>query len=107
MATERKRIQTYVDQESAVVLRETAQALGQTQSALLAEVLENAVPVLRVLRDMALTLQEAPTKHREALAQLAERMEPLVEAERERVQMLRDLAEDPPTTNRGVTFRNV
>lgn len=102
MATDKVRVTAYVDEEAATVLRESAAALGQTQSALLGEVLGNAVPVLRILRDMAISLQEAPNRHREVLAQLAVDMEPLVEASREGLDSLARLAEGPPPSNTGV-----
>lgn len=83
MATDKVRVQAYLDPELAALVAETAKALDQSTSALVAEMIENARPVLEVLRDFAATLSAAPERHREALAAFAAAMRPLVEESNE------------------------
>jgi hypothetical protein len=78
MATDKVRVQAYLDPELAALVAETAKALGQSSSSLVAEMVENSRPVLEVLRDFATSLSTAPERHREALAVFAAAMRPLV-----------------------------
>lgn len=102
MATNRHRVTAYVDEETALVLGQTADALDQTRSSLAAEVLSNAVPVLEVLRDLALDLKSAPDKHREFLADFADSLRPLQSDFDRRLAVVSSRGEDPRRTNRGV-----
>lgn len=78
MATDKVRVQTYLDPDLAALVAETAKALGQSSSSLVAEMVENSRPVLEVLRDFAASLASAPDRHKQALAAFAEAMRPLV-----------------------------
>jgi hypothetical protein len=102
MATDKVRVSGYVDTALAGLIDDTAAALGQTRSSLVAEVLQNAGPVMEVLRDLGLALQEAPERHRLALEQFAAAMRPMTEEARIGLEGLERLATDPPPSNRGV-----
>lgn len=102
MATTRTRLTTYVDDETAELVRSTADALDQTTSALLADMVSYGVPMLEVLRDMAMGLKQAPEDARARVAAMAVATRPLVEALYESQNRLELLSEDPPPSNRGV-----
>nr|CRY96434.1 hypothetical protein [uncultured prokaryote] len=102
MATNRVRVVTYLDPELAALLEETAKALGQSRSAMAAETLLAAVPVLEVLRDLGVTLQAAPDRHREALAALAVAIRPLADEAQAGLEVFEKLVTEPPPSNTGV-----
>jgi hypothetical protein len=102
MATDKVRISGYVDPALAALIDDTASALGQSRSALVAEMLEYASPVLEVLRDLGQALQAAPERHREALAAFAAAMKPMAEEARGGLEGLDHLVLGPPPSNRGV-----
>jgi len=107
MATDKARVCGYVDPALAELIDETASALGQSRSALISEMLSNAGPVLVVLRDMALALAEAPERHRQVLASLAEAFGPMVDDAHSSLEGLSALGDvRPPTSNRGVIHGN-
>lgn len=79
MTTERVRVSGYVSPDLAALIDETAAALGESRSAVVAEVLGNAAPVLEVMRDLGEQLRAAPERHREVLADFAASMRPVAE----------------------------
>jgi ABC-type transporter Mla subunit MlaD len=102
MATDKVRVSGYVSSDLAGLIDETAQALGQSRSSLVEEVLTNASPVLEALRDMATALAAAPEQHRQALASYAAALAPLVAEVESGFGGLESGVLDPPPTNRGV-----
>lgn len=94
---------TYVDGDTAELVRSTAAALDQTTSALLADMVSYGVPMLEVLRDMALSIKAHPDQARARIAAMAEVMRPMVDAVSEDAAALEAWANDPPPSNRGVT----
>ena len=103
MTTTRTRLSTYVDAETAELVRTTAEALDQTTSALLADMVSYGVPMLEVLRDMAIGIKQAPDEARARVAAMAAATRPLVDALYEDQARLAALGQDPPPSNRGVT----
>lgn len=94
---------TYVDDDTAELVRSTAAALDQTTSSLLAEMVSYGLPMLENLRDMALAIKTAPDEARARVAAMAVAMRPMVDAAISDMTALESLAEDPPPSNRGVT----
>lgn len=80
MATDRVRVVIYMEPVTAELVTETAEALGKSRSALIAQLVEDASPVLEVMRDAGLTLRTAPDRQRETLAAVASRFRPLVDS---------------------------
>lgn len=102
MATDRVRLVTYVDADLAAIVDETAAALGQSRSSMLAEVVQNAGPVLAVIRDMARDLAEAPERHREYLERFAASLRPMADEASQGLAGLEALASTPAPSNTGV-----
>lgn len=99
---ERVRLVAYVDAELAAVVDSAAAALGQSRSSLVSEVLGNAGPVLVVLRDMALDLKQAPERHREYLAHLADVLRPMADEATTGLESIETYVAGPPPSNTGV-----
>jgi len=110
MATNRVRVSAYVPEDVAAVLDQAADALEQTRSSLLAEVLTNAVPVLEVLRDLATDLRMAPGLHREKLAEFAAALRPIMDSNRDEFDRNLSVVGSPPgdprLSNRGVRIHD-
>lgn len=105
MATQKVRLTAYVDPATAELVKETAEALDQTTSSLVGDMVSYGVPMLEVLRDMALGIKAAPDKARASMDALASVLRPMAD------EVLREIdaldPESPPLSNRGGTFRNV
>ena len=100
MTEHRSRVVTYLEPELAEELGEIAAALDQSRSSLIAEALENALPVLRVLGDMGTALKRGPERHKEILQELAQAFVPIVQEVEQQVESMGGVW--PPTSNRGV-----
>lgn len=103
MTTTRVRLVTYVDPATADLVRETADALDQTTSSLVADMVSYGIPMLEVLRDMAISIKTAPDQARARVLAMAEALRPMAD---EALKGLSDLermsVEEPPTSNTGV-----
>lgn len=102
MATDKVRVSGYVEPDLAALIAATADAVGVSRSSLVGDLLSASAPVLEVLGDVGRTLREAPGKHREALADLAAVIRPLVAAAEARADDLAAIAGGPPPSNTGV-----
>lgn len=118
MTTDRQKIQVYLDQETFSVITELADALGVTRSAAVRGVLEDAVPMFRVVIDAARAVQGASEARKQAFGEVADRLAVKHSAAAEDLQAdIVDLAnrvkrakvadarraEGLPPSNRGVT----
>lgn len=90
------RLVTYVDPATADIYRETADAMGQTVSAWLADVLAYSLPVVEVLRDTAIAMRDYPDRVAEHMEAYAAQLRPMA------ADVLRDI-DSPPPSNRGGT----
>lgn len=100
MATDKARVVVYLDRAEAEELSTIAAQLDQSRSALIAEAVSNAMPVLRILGDMGAALKRGPERHREILAELGQALGPVVEVAKAEVESMGGAW--PPASNRGV-----
>lgn len=106
MPSDRPKVTAYITAEASAALDDAARALGQSRSRLVAELIDAAIPLLRVTADAARVVSGASEMQREALAGLAGRMSPVLE---ESEGLMTELAaivgrwpDGPPPSNTGV-----
>lgn len=105
--TTRHRLVTYVSPELHQLVSETADALGQTNSKMLAEILENSAAMLEVMRDLATELNSAPSKQRQVLGAFATEIRTMLRHAENELLPIETAASRPPTSNRGVTHPKI
>lgn len=101
------KITAYCDQETFDVFTECAAALGTSRSALVVELMQSSVPMLRVLTDSALVVKTRGDVQRSAFEKAAADLAPYA-AESEQLlgqvlSIMRDAGEGPPPSNTGVS----
>lgn len=96
--------------ETFEVLAAAAEALGQSRSRFVGDLLDSAVPVMQAVADAARVLRDASDRRTQAFQQLAEEMAPL-KAEGDELQgqlvdlmgrIVAESAADPRPSNTGV-----
>lgn len=108
MPSELPRVTAYIQPETRAALDAASEALGQSRSKLVAELLDSAVPILQAVTDAALVVRDHREMQREAMQRAAEEMAELKVSSEDLqarvVDIMARLGEKPPPTNRGVTF---
>lgn len=108
MPSELPRVTAYIQPETRAALDAASEALGQSRSKLVADLLDSAVPILLAVTDAALVVRDHGDMQRAAMQRAADELSELTgsgeELQARVVEIMARLGEKPPPTNRGVTF---
>lgn len=106
MPSDRPKVTAYITDEASAALSAAADALGQSRSRLVSDLIDSAIPVLQVITDAALVVKSAPERQREAMDDLAQQIAPLSKQSEgllgELLAIVGTRPAGPPPSNTGV-----
>ena len=106
MPSDLPKVTAYVSREACDVLDAASEALGQSRSRLVSDLLNSALPVLRAVTDAALVVKNANQMQRQALQGAAGDIAAFTSQARglegQVIDLLGRVSGEPPTSNTGV-----